>query len=90
MSKGTKIFACVAAAIIVILLAYGYGDSRGYRAGISNKKIKTNIAAQQAEIAKKAAEAAAEAANPFKVDNPLAGVELNPFEKAKKLLNPFE
>ena len=29
------------------------------------------------------------AANPFGAVNPLEGVEANPFEKAKKVLNPF-
>lgn len=42
------------------------------------------------ETAKKAAEEAAKAANPFQVVNPLENVELNPFEKTKKILNPFE
>ena len=42
------------------------------------------------EIAgQKAAEDAAKAANPFGVANPLEGVETNPFEEAKKVLNPF-
>ena len=34
-------------------------------------------------------EDAADAANPFKAANPLEGVESNPFEQAKKVLNPF-
>ena len=40
--------------------------------------------------AEQVAEEAAKAENPFKADNPLASVEVNPFEKAKKVLNPFE
>lgn len=92
MNKGTKLFACIALAIVVILLAYGFGDSRGYRAGMAGKKIQINTAAPQntITISQKAATAATQAANPFKVENPLAGVNINPFEKAQKLLNPFE
>ena len=33
--------------------------------------------------------AIADAANPFKVVNPLEGVEANPFEETAKKLNPF-
>lgn len=40
--------------------------------------------------AEQVAEETAKAENPFKADNPLAGIEANPFEKAKKVLNPFE
>ena len=41
------------------------------------------------DSAQKAVEDVAKAENPFRADNPLAGVETNPFEKAKKVLNPF-
>ena len=44
----------------------------------------------QEEAAKQAAADAAKAANPFQIVNPLEGVETNPFEKTKKILNPFE
>jgi len=44
----------------------------------------------QDEAAKKAADDAAKAANPFQAVNPLEGVEANPFEKAKSILNPFK
>ena len=40
--------------------------------------------------AEQVAEEAAKAENPFTSDNPLASVEVNPFEKTKKMLNPFE
>ena len=59
------------------------GQSRGY------KKAEADIKQVQAEAAKKAAEEAAKAANPFEAANPLGGVEANPFEKTKKILNPF-
>lgn len=90
MSKGIKLFACVIVTAVVILLAYGFGDSRGYRAGMANRKININRVVPQNTNAEKAAAAAGQAANPFKIENPLAGVELNPFEKVQKALNPFE
>ena len=40
--------------------------------------------------AKQAAEEAAKSENPFKSESPLSAVEANPFEKTKKVLNPFE
>lgn len=40
--------------------------------------------------AEQVAEEVAKAENPFKADNPLSTVETNPFEKVKKVLNPFE
>jgi len=39
--------------------------------------------------AEKVAVDVAKAENPFKSDNPLSGVETNPFDKTKKVLNPF-
>ncbi|OGI71111.1 hypothetical protein A3C60_01640 [Candidatus Nomurabacteria bacterium RIFCSPHIGHO2_02_FULL_37_45] len=56
----------------------------GYAAAIAD------IKAQQEEASNKAAQVATDEANPFKVENPLQGVEANPFEKAKKTLNPFD
>ena len=44
----------------------------------------------QEAAAAKAAEEAAKAANPFAAANPLESIESNPFEKTKKVLNPFE
>ena len=41
-------------------------------------------------VAQQAAEDVAQAENPFRGDNPLVDVETNPFDKAKKVLNPFE
>lgn len=40
--------------------------------------------------AKQAAEETAKSDNPFKSESPLSAVEANPFEKTKKVLNPFE
>ncbi|MEK7219344.1 MAG: hypothetical protein AAB687_01560 [Patescibacteria group bacterium] len=73
--------------VIIIVLGFWYSSSRydaGYEAAIAD------IKAQQAEAGDKAAKAATDEANPFKVENPLQGVEANPFEKAKKTLNPFD
>jgi len=59
------------------------GDWQGYSRSQNDVKKAQEVAAQ------KAAEDAAKAANPFKATNPLEGVESNPFEEAKKVLNPF-
>lgn len=76
-------------ATLVIVGAFGFWYSgkkydEGYQAAVADVK------AQQEEAGNKAAEAASDEANPFKVQNPLEGVEANPFEKAKKTLNPFD
>ena len=71
------------ALVAVGVLSYWVGDWSGYarsQAGVKNA---------QELVAQKAAEEAAKAANPFKAANPLEGVEANPFEQAKKVLNPF-
>mgnify|MGYP001563235439 CR=1 FL=1 len=74
-------------ALVVIGLGFWYSSSmynKGYQAAIDD------IKAQQEEAGNKAAQAATDESNPFKVANPLQGVEANPFEKAKKTLNPFD
>ena len=75
--------------VVVLMGALGFWYSSkkyddGYNAAVADVK------AQQEEAANKAAQAASDEANPFKVANPLEGVEANPFEKAKKTLNPFD
>ena len=77
--------------IVVVLVAIGIGFwysgkkyDQGYEAAIAD------IKAQQEEAGNKAAQVATDESNPFKVQNPLEGVEANPFEKAKKTLNPFD
>ena len=71
-------------AVAAFIGGYFSGHSVGYKAAeMDSKKV-------QEEAAKKAAEDAAKAANPFQAVNPLAGVEANPFEKAKQILNPFK
>ncbi|MBI2062811.1 MAG: hypothetical protein HYT61_01055 [Candidatus Yanofskybacteria bacterium] len=69
--------------IAVGVLGYFVGDWRGYSKSQAEVKKAQEVAGQ------KAAEDAAKAANPFKATNPLEGVEANPFEEAKKVLNPF-
>lgn len=71
-------------AAVIFFVGWWVGSSYGY------KKAEADIKKVQAEAAKNAAEEAAKAANPFGVANPLQGVEANPFEKTKKILNPFE
>ena len=78
MNKNTWIKVVVVLAVLIVL-GLLYSSSRynaGYEAAIAD------IKAQQAEAGDKAAKAAADEANPFKVENPLQGVEANPFEKA--------
>lgn len=65
------------------VMSYYKGSSAGYQKAQDDAKKLQEAAAQ------KAAEDAAKAANPFQVANPLENVEANPFEKAKKILNPF-
>lgn len=71
---------------LVIGLASGYyvGNSRGF------KQAEGNLKKIQEEAAAKAANEAAKAANPFQAVNPLEGVQSNPFEKTKSILNPFK
>lgn len=85
MGENNKLWKLVLAALVVGLAGgYWFGDSRGYgRAQDDVKKL-------QEEAAAKAAGDAAKAANPFQAVNPLSGVEANPFEKAKNVLNPFK
>lgn len=75
-----------AAVLVIIVFAVGWwvGHTQGY------KKAEADVKRVQAEAAKKASEEAAKSANPFGAANPLGGVEANPFEKTKKILNPFE
>jgi len=71
-------------AIVVGFVGYWVGDRVGYARSQAEVKKAQELAGQ------KAAEDAADAANPFKAANPLEGVESNPFEQAKKVLNPFD
>lgn len=67
-----------------LVVGYWYGNQKGYA------RAETDLKKVQEEAGKKAAEDAARAANPFQAANPLEGVEANPFEKTKNILNPFK
>lgn len=73
----------MASVVISLVVGYLVGDSVGYKRAETDIKNLDEVAAQ------KAAEDLAKAANPFQAVNPLEGVESNPFEKAKQVLNPF-
>ena len=70
------------------LAGYWIGGNQGFSRGY-DKAIADSQSTQEAAAERAAAEAA-KAANPFQATNPLEGVTTNPFEKAKKVLNPFE
>ncbi len=92
MGKQTLIIASVIGLVVGLGLGYWYGSSSGYSRGDSAgyKRAEEDIKKIQTAAGEKAAKDAATAANPFQGVNPLAGVESNPFEKAKKVLNPFQ
>ena len=86
MNKNMWVVAVVVL-VVVVALSFWYSGKKydeGYQAAVAD------IKAQQEEAGDKAAQAASDEANPFKVQNPLQGVEANPFEKAKQTLNPFD
>lgn len=81
---------------VVVFLAglgagYGFGQRAGYQKGddAGYKRAEADIKSLEGGASKKATAEAAKAANPFQAVNPLQGVDTNPFEKAKKILNPF-
>ena len=78
--------------IVGILLGYGFGNKSGYAQGDDTgyKRAQAEIRSLEQGAEKKATQEAARAANPFQAVNPLQAVDANPFQKAKKVLNPFE
>ncbi len=66
-----------------LVVGYWSGNRLGY------ERAKADAQATQEAVAKKAVDEATKAANPFKSVNPLEGVKVDPFENAKKALNPF-
>lgn len=78
----------VVAVIVVGAGAFWFGNTSGYENGYA--QAQNDAKALQEEAAQKAATDAAKSANPFAAVNPLEGVEANPFDKVKKVLNPFE
>jgi len=79
--------AVVVLVIIAVALFFG-GRALGYNSGYA--EAQADIQSLQDEAARQAVEEAAKEANPFQTVNPLEGVEANPFDKVKKVLNPFE
>ncbi len=80
----------LAAAIAILIIAVGafwFGSRSGYERG--SVQVQSEVASPE-DNAKQAATDAAKSANPFQAVNPLEGVEVNPFNKVKKTLNPFE
>lgn len=75
-------------ALVLIGLAFLFGRYTGYDVGY--EQAQTDAQKLQEEAARKGVEEAAKSANPFQAVNPLEGVEANPFEKVKRVLNPFE
>ena len=84
--NSTAVIAVIA--VLVVAGAFWLGQSTGRKAGYA--QAQADIQALQEESARVAADAAAKSSNPFQAVNPLEGVEANPFEKVKRVLNPFE
>jgi hypothetical protein len=90
MSPNNKQVWVVGAVFLVVGLGVGYwlGSFQAYDRGYE-KAIADAQGTQEAAVTQ-AAEEAARAANPFsQATNPLEGVTANPFDEAKKKLNPF-
>lgn len=81
----------LAIGFVLLIVGFGVGYWFGGTVAYDNgyKTAAADIKAQQEESAKKAVEEAVKTTNPFQTTNPLEGVTANPFEKAKKALNPF-
>lgn len=78
MSRWAVYAATFALIVAVVALAFFLGGQS------------TQTQNQPDSAAQKAAEDTAKSETPFKSASPLSGVEANPFEKTKKVLNPFE
>lgn len=90
----TLVVAVVGIAALAVGAVAGYftGKGAGYTAGdqVGYRRAQEETQKLEEEAGRKATEEAAKAANPFRDANPLEGIESNPFEKTKKILNPFE
>jgi len=73
--------------VIGVAVGYPLGNADSYEDGY--EQAVADVQAQQGEVAERASQQAAKAANPFQAANPLEGVSANPFEDAAKKLNPF-
>lgn len=83
-SQKNVIIIAIVVLIVGLAAGYMYGRQKGYQ------QAETDIKKLDEFAANKATDEAAKAANPFQTVNPLQGVEANPFQKMKKVLNPFE
>ncbi len=83
-----KLIAAVSAVVICLVVVYFVGSKVGFDSGYA--QAQADLQQLNEEAANKAGAEAAKAANPFGAVNPLEGVQANPFEKAQKVLNPFE
>lgn len=92
MGNKKMLLVSFAALIIGVVIGYSYGTKVGYKNGDATGFARAQEDAKKLQEAagQKAATEAAKAANPFQTTNPLQSVETNPFEKAKKVLNPFQ
>lgn len=88
MDRRKQVILYVVLVLAGLMVGYWYGYGRGDNAGY--KRAEVDIKKLDTIVAQKATEEAAKVANPFQAVNPLSGVEANPFEKAKKILNPFK
>ena len=77
----------IAIVVVAIGIGWWFGNSKGYEKGYQTAQA--DAVKVQEQVATKALQDASKAANPFQAVNPLEGVETNPFEKAKAILNPF-
>lgn len=86
-----KLLAVGLIVILAVFGAYWYGSKAGYVKGEGDgyKRAQGDFKKLEEDAGKKATAEAAKAANPFQVSNPLENVDVNPFQKAKKVLNPF-
>jgi len=77
--------------LVWVLVALAVGLVGGYWFGhqVGYSRAEADVKLVQEAVAKKATDNAAKAANPFQAVNPLEGVNANPFQKAKNILNPF-
>ncbi len=78
MAKKWWVYLAVAVALAALWLAYAQYQSTNETETVQN------------ETARKAVTSVAKSENPFQAENPLSNVEADPFEKTKKILNPFE
>jgi len=84
MTKSTLLLIALAVLIVGSLAGYWYGSNRGY------SEAEDDIQKLQQEATEAAVEEAARVANPFRTKNPLEGIDTDPFQKTKEVLNPFK